>query len=129
MNDAQLVGGVQSSRRLLENFRNLGHGERPPPRQSLAEGFAFQEFHGDVGSAVIGLAGFVYGDDVGVMNATRGSHLILEAQKEIGVVQQFAAQDFERHRAVAHCDLLGKIDRAHAALTRQTDQSETACKT
>ena len=34
--------------------------------------FAFQEFHSDVGRAVIGLAGLVNGDNVGMMNATRG---------------------------------------------------------
>jgi hypothetical protein len=34
---------------------------------------ATQKFHGDVGRAVVGLAGFVNGDDIGVMNAARGS--------------------------------------------------------
>jgi len=68
MNDAQLVRGVQPSRRLLENFRNLGT-EMRPAREGLAERFAFQKFHCDVGRAVIGLAGFVNGDDVWVMNA------------------------------------------------------------
>ena len=39
MNDAQLVRGVQASCCLLENFRNLGHGKCPPPREGLAERF------------------------------------------------------------------------------------------
>ena len=52
--------------RLLKNFRDLGHGKRTPPRDCLAEGFAFHKFHRDVGRAVIGLAGFVNGDDVRV---------------------------------------------------------------
>ena len=63
MNDAQLVRGVQSSRGLLENFRYFGDRNCTPPRQGLAEGFAFQKFHGDVGRAVIGLAGFLKGSD------------------------------------------------------------------
>ena len=126
MNDAQLVRGVQSSRRLLENFRNLGHGKRTPPREGLAEGFAFQKLHGDVGRAVIGLAGFVNGDDVGVMNAPRGSRFILKAQQEVGVIQQLAAQDFERHRTVAHRDLLGEEDRTHAARAQAADNAKTA---
>ena len=129
MNDAQLVRGVQPPRRLLENFRNLGHGKRTPPREGLAEGFAFQKLHGDVGRAVIGLAGFVNGDDVGVMNAPRGSRFILKAQQEVGVIQQLAAQDFERHRTVAHRDLLGEEDRTHAARAQSADQPETARKT
>ena len=128
MNDAQLVRGVQSSRRLLENFRNLGHGKRTPPREGLAEGFAFQKLHGDVGRAVIGLAGFVNGDNVRVMNAARGSRFILKAQQEVGVIQQLAAQDFERHRAVAHRDLLGEVDCTHAARAQLADQPETARK-
>ena len=129
MNDAQLVRGVQPPRRLLENFRNLRHGKRTPPREGLAERFAFQKLHGDVGRAVIGLAGFVNGDDVGVMNAPRGSRLILKAQQEVGVIQQLAVQDLERHRAVAHRDLLGEEDRTHAACTQSADQPETARKT
>ena len=84
MDDAQLVGGVQASRRLLENFRDLGDGQRTPPREGLPERFAFQKFHGDVGRAVIGLAGFVDGDDVRVMNAPCGSRFILKAQQEVG---------------------------------------------
>jgi hypothetical protein len=42
----------------------------------LAEGFAFQKLHGDVGRAVIGLDGFVNGDDVEIMDAARGSRFI-----------------------------------------------------
>jgi hypothetical protein len=40
-----------------------------------------------------------------------------------------AAQDLERHRTVAHRDLLGEEDRTHAALTQLADQPETARKT
>ena len=105
------------------------HGKRTPPREGLAEGFAFQKLHGDVGRAVIGLAGFVNGDDVRVMNAPRGSRFILKAQQEVGVIQQLAVQDLERHRTVAHRDLLGEEDRTHAARSQLADQPETARKT
>jgi hypothetical protein len=114
---------------LLENFRNLGHGQRAPPCEGLTEGFALQKFHGNVGRAVVGLAGFVDRNDVGVVNAAGGSRFILEAQQKLRVIQQLAAQDFERHRTVAHCDLLGEEDRTHTALTQWTDQPETARKT
>ena len=119
MNDAQLVRGVQPSRRLLENFRNLRHGKRAPPREGLTERFAFQKLHGDVRRTVVGLAGFVNGDDIDVMNTARGSRLILKTQQEFGIIQQLAAQDFERHQTVAHRDLLGEEDRPHAALTQR----------
>jgi hypothetical protein len=126
MDDAQLVRGVQSSRRLLENFRNLRQGKRAPPREGLAERFAFQKLHGDVGRAVISLAGFVNGDDVRVMNAPRGSRFILKAQQEFGVIEQLAVQDFERHRAVADRDLFGEEDRTHGARAQAADNAKTA---
>jgi hypothetical protein len=49
--------------------------------------FGSQKPYGDVGRAVIGLAGFVNGDDIYVMNATCGTRLILKAQQEVGVIQ------------------------------------------
>ncbi len=130
MNDGQLVCGVQPSRRLLENFRNLGHGKRTPPREGLAERFAFQKLHGDVRCAVIGLAGFANGDDIRVMNAPRGSRFILKSQEKIWDIQQLAVWDpLQRHRAVAHRDLLGDEDSTHAPLTQLTGEPKTARKT
>jgi hypothetical protein len=126
VNNAQFVRGVQSPRRLLENFRNFGDGERAPPLEDLVEGFAFQKFHGDVGRAIIRLDRFVNGDDIGVMNATRGTRLILKAQQEVGVIEKFAVQDLERHRAVSHSNLLGEKDRTHAALAQAADKAKPA---
>ncbi len=126
MNDAQLVRGVQPSRRLLENLRNFRHRKRPPLLEGLAEGFAFQEFHGDVGRAVIPLARFINGDDIGVMNATRGTRLVLKAQQEVRVIEKFAVQYLERHRAISHPNLLGEENRAHAAFAQTTDNAKTA---
>jgi hypothetical protein len=71
--DAQLVRGVQPSRRLLGYFGNLGQGKGAPPRGGMTERFAFQKLHDNVGRTVIGLAGFVNGDDIRVMNTPRGS--------------------------------------------------------
>jgi hypothetical protein len=58
------------------------------------------------------------------MNAPRGSRFILKAQQELGVIQHFAVQDFERHRTVADRDLLGEEDRPHAA--RAADNAKSA---
>jgi hypothetical protein len=79
--------------------------------------------------AVIALAGFVNGDDVGMVNASRGSRFILKTQQEVGVIQQLTAQSFERHRTVVHRDLLGDKDRTHAARAQFPDKPETAGKT
>jgi len=126
MNDAQLVRGVQPPRRLLEDFRDLGHGKRAPPCEGLTERFAFQKFHGDVGRAIIGLAGFVNGDDVWVTDAPRGSRFVLKTQQELGVIQQLAVQDFERYRTVANRDLLGEEDCTHGARAQAADNAKSA---
>ena len=76
MNDAQLVCGVQPRRHFLENFRNLEHRKSTAPLEGLTEEFALQIFHGSVGCAVIGPAGFVNGDHIRVMHAPRGSRII-----------------------------------------------------
>lgn len=76
MNDFQLVGEIKALRHSLEYFRNLGRAKRTPPREGFVQRFPFQKLHGDAGHAVIGLAGFRKGDEVGVMNAARGSRLI-----------------------------------------------------
>ena len=53
-------------RHLLGNLDHLGDRQGPTPLHQLAERFAFEVLHGDVGRAVIGLAGFVNGDDIWV---------------------------------------------------------------
>ena len=63
------------------------------------------------------------------MNAARGSRFILKSQQEARVIQQLSAQDFERHRAVAHRDLLGEEDGSHAARSQLADQPKTVRKT
>ena len=109
---------------------------RASPPEDLAERFAFQKLHGDVGRAVIGLAGFVNGDDVRVMNAPRGSRFILKTQQELGVIQQLAVQDLER-QAPGGCrgerrSPLGRTpfgptqDRAHGARAQSADNAKTA---
>ena len=93
-----------------------------------------------ISGRAIGLAGFVNGDDVRVMNAPRGSRFILKAQQEVGVIQQLAAQDFERHRTRAcrgeGCSPVGRTPfgptkaGTHAALTQAAEEEpETARKT
>ncbi|MGO8788373.1 MAG: hypothetical protein ACLQVL_13460 [Terriglobia bacterium] len=68
-----LCAAFSPRRRLLENFGHFGDGKWAPPLEGLAERFAFQKLHGDVGRAVVGLARFVNGDDIRVMDAAGGS--------------------------------------------------------
>jgi hypothetical protein len=61
-----------------------------------------------------------------VVDATRRTRLVLKAQQEVGVVEEFAVQDLERHGAVAHSNLLGEEDRPHAPLAQAADKAKTA---
>jgi hypothetical protein len=61
-----------------------------------------------------------------VTDAPSGTRFILEAQQEIGVIEEFAIENFERHRAVPHPNLLGEKDRAHAPCAQAANKAETA---
>jgi hypothetical protein len=63
------------------------------------------------------------------MNAARGSRFILKTLEEVGVIQQLAAQNLDGHRSVAHRNLLGEVDRTHAARSQWAEQPEAARKT
>jgi hypothetical protein len=71
----------------------------------------------------------MYGDDVGVMNATRGTRFILKTQQEVGVVEKFAIQNLERYGTISHPNLLGEENRTHAAFAQAADEPESARKT
>jgi hypothetical protein len=120
------VGGVQTVRSLLENFRNFSDGKCAPALEGLAERFSFQEFHSDVRRAIIGLGDFVNGDDVRVVDATRGTSLVLKARKEVRVSEEFAMQDLERHGAITYINLFGEEDCAHAPFAESSDKAEAA---
>ncbi len=77
----------QDKRKRRATSEEAGAAKRASLCGGLAERFAFQKFHGDVVRAVIGLAGFVNGDDVRVMNASGGSRFILKTQQEVGVIK------------------------------------------
>jgi hypothetical protein len=66
----------------------------PPARaERLTERLAFQIFHRDVGSPIVGLARLVDGHDIGMTDARRGGGFIAKTQEEFGIIQQPAAQD------------------------------------
>ena len=124
MNDAQLVRGIKASAACWRISTTSATGSAPRRLSSLAERFAFQELHGNVRRAIIRLGRFVNGNDIGVVNATRGTRLILKAQQEVGVIEKFAVQDLERHGAISHPNLLGEENRTHAALCPGGGQGE-----
>ena len=126
MDDSQLVRGVQSMGGLLQNICALGHGKAPRSWRASRKVSPSRILHGDVGRAIVGLRGFVDGHHIGVMDAPRRSRFVLKAQKELGIIQQLAVKDLERHGAVAHADLLSQIDRSHASRAQPPDDAETA---
>jgi hypothetical protein len=55
VDDVELVRGVEPSRNLPDDLDYLSNREGTAPLQRLAQSFAFQVLHGDVGRAIIRL--------------------------------------------------------------------------
>jgi hypothetical protein len=69
VDDAEPVRGVQATRHLLDDLDSLPRGHGAALCERLAKRLAFQIFHRNVGSTVIGLARFVNRHDIGVMDS------------------------------------------------------------
>ena len=93
MDDADFVRGVETPRHLLEDFSALGHGQRASRLERMTKCLALEIFHGDVGSAIVGLARLVDGHDIGMTDARRGGRFIVKTQEEFRIIQQPAVQD------------------------------------
>jgi hypothetical protein len=65
-------------------------------------------------SAVLGHTELEHADDVRVVNGAREASLAQEASHAVGARAVLGRQELQRH-AVAQQDVLGQIDRAHAA--------------
>ena len=80
----------------------------------LAERTAAHELHRDVGKTVL-LAEGVDLHDVGIVEASRGLRLALEAPHEVGILAVPLQHDLQRDLTVEH-RVRRKVDVAHAAV-------------
>ena len=85
-------------------------------QQQVAQRFAFDQLHHDVGGRVLvaRFAVVVDGDDVWVTQHRGGPRLAAETLDETAVGDELAQQHLDRH-LIADVDAAGAIDRAHAA--------------
>src|SRR5262249_6565999 len=64
--------------------------------------------------------GIVESDDVGVLEASHGQRLTLEALAELGVADQVVVHDLDDHLP-PQVSLPGQVDAAHTAFAQQAD--------
>jgi len=81
--------------------------------EEFAEGFAFDQLHGDVVDRVM-VAEFVDGDDVGVIEGGGGTGFAFEAVQTILIGGKFGGKDFYGDGAV-EAGIVSAIDFAHSA--------------
>jgi hypothetical protein len=111
MNDPMLVGVSQRLGRITGDSERLGHGQLPLPRQSGAQGLAFDERHREP-EALRGLAGVQNGQDVWVLESCGESNLAKEALRaECG--SELGAQNLQGDWSIV-AKIVRQIHRGHA---------------
>lgn len=113
MDDAALVRVVDTTGDLGKDVEDGGVIEAAAAEEVI-EGFAFDEFHDEIGESVP-LAAIVDGDDGGVLELAGGFGFAIEAfEGVVFAAESFAADDFYgdfAHQFGVH----GAVDNAHAA--------------
>ena len=84
----------------------------------MAEVGAVYELHGDVGGAVFGLVEIDYFDYVGVAKLDGGEGFAAEAAEKCGFLCERTGDEFQG-AGTSEKDVLGEIDRAHAAAAEE----------
>ena len=112
MNDALGVRALERVR-YFDGQRKQRFRIARPPRDPVLERHPIQKLHGNVG-AVIALANFVDGADVGMVQGRGGSRLPPEALEGLRIPRQVIRQELQRHES-AEFGVLGLVDDAHPA--------------
>ena len=95
-------------------------GTQPPVTDQTVERLAAHIFHGDEVHA-IGIADFIDGDDVGVIQGGQHTRLAPEARHIIGIIGERGRKNLECHVA-AQFDIVGAVHLTHSSRTeRPTD--------
>ena len=88
------------------------------------QAFTIDELHGDKRLSV-GLAGFVYLTDEGVVERRRGFRLAQESLAGNRVLERGLRQELERDLSVEH-GVLGEEDLSHSSLSQGVQDGEVA---
>src|SRR5207248_1322489 len=111
--------------RFVRRFQSFGdiNGEHHqtiqlerPPLNAVLQGVAFEEFHCDIGSAVL-LANIVEDADVRVIQSGSSPRLLLKTAGSSHVVSDVVVQEFEGDKA-AEADVFRLIHYTHTPVTQ-----------
>ena len=111
MNNSLRVGSVQSIGHFDRDIQEF-HLHRPDGNVVL-EGFAFQIFHGDIGSSIF-LANVVNRADIGMIQCRRGLRLALETAECLRIAGDLVGEKFQGDEAV-QARILGLVNDPHPA--------------
>ena len=97
LTDARGATNAAARRAAYDAFvREAAVGPEPPAAyEPILKGFSFDELHREIVLA-IGLAGFVDGDDVGMVEARREPGLLFEAADVVAFAAAVVVEDLER---------------------------------
>ena len=113
MDHAFAVRGFEAQTNLADDVAGLAGGKFALLREEGLQIPAFHVVHGDE-LDVARRADVEDADDVAVGDETGQDQFLLEALQNVGIVGQFAADDFQGDDAV-QLAVHGLVDRAHAA--------------
>jgi hypothetical protein len=121
MHDAVFVRRAKRERDLPSDGERAGMRDRPGVEQ-CAQALTVYVLEHQVVRAVVELAEVARGGDVGVLDATGGDRLALEASHDLFFVEELAVEHLQRHR-LPHVHVFGAIDGAHPALAEQAEDA------
>ena len=94
MADGALLNGVESVGELFEKTRSAGAGKRTFV-ENVTQVLARNEFHGEIGCAGRGDAIGIDGNNVRMMDLTKGGDFLFKTVQDGSFVLHFAAKDFD----------------------------------
>nr|WP_293258139.1 hypothetical protein [Nannocystis sp.] len=122
VHDALLVRGVKRPADLKDHAPQAGPRLSALALQQGREVLAFEVLHRQEGEALLRVAEVGDVDDVLVVQHRRGAGLLEEAGDDLGAVAVLGGEHLHGELA-ADRDVLGLVDRAHAALADQLEQA------
>ncbi len=126
VDDTLGVRGAQRSCHLLDDAHGAHRLDAKLARlqlvEQLAEALALDQLEHEEERAIGQLAEVARRDDVGVRDVTGRDRFTLEPRHDLGCARHRRVQDLERH-LLAHVDVLGAVDGAHAAFAQHLDDA------
>src|SRR5579863_54797 len=114
----------QTGTELARNVESFIFGKASNASQQRRQIFAVNILHGEEVVA-LDIAHVVHAANIGVRNASRDPHFVLESLKQSLIARSFVGKELESH-LLAEREIIGPIDLTHAALSEQGNNAVTA---